>query len=169
MALRGLKFYTVKEVAEIMQVRIETVLRWIYSKTIKASKLPGSRVWRIREEDIESFMELGSNMTDNIDESELDDILNNGDVEDISLKSAKPVKEEVKAYEDTKPNVQSVPEVKKTIPRSERRNVLRKDKVSKNEEMNIKSVKEVPDEEFITVGAPVEYKPEDIKCSFTFD
>ncbi|MGL5243891.1 MAG: helix-turn-helix domain-containing protein [Sarcina sp.] len=59
--LRGLKFYTVNEVSEIMQVRVETVLRWIYAKKIKASKLPGSRIWRLQEVDILEFMERGAN------------------------------------------------------------------------------------------------------------
>ena len=62
MSLRGLRFYTVNEVAEIMQVRVETVLRWIYAKKLKASKLPGSRLWRIKEADIENFMTRGENV-----------------------------------------------------------------------------------------------------------
>lgn len=62
MSLRGLRFYTVNEVAEIMQVRVETVLRWIYAKKLKASKLPGSRLWRIKESDIEDFMTRGENV-----------------------------------------------------------------------------------------------------------
>lgn len=86
MALRGLVFYTVNEVSDIMQVRVETVLRWIYAKKIKASKLPGSRIWRIREEDIVDFMERGANTRDNFHEDDHEDIKNHHiDIEDEEI------------------------------------------------------------------------------------
>lgn len=160
MALRGLKFYTVKEVSQIMQVRIETVLRWIYSKKIKASKLPGSRVWRIREEDIETFMELGSNMIDNIDESDLVDILTN-DIEDIKI-----VKEEVNnAPRNSKSNVQGIPDHKENQSNTKNHNAITKDK---DEEMIIKAEVITPTHEYITVDKPPKFTPEDVVATFTF-
>lgn len=90
MGLRGLKFYTVKEVASIMQVRIETVLRWIYARKLKASKLPSSRIWRIREEDIIEFMEQGLNIhDDSLDTLNIEDEIQGQ--EDIVIEAPKPV------------------------------------------------------------------------------
>lgn len=161
MALRGLKFYTVKEVSELMQVRIETVLRWIYSKKIKASKLPGSRVWRIREEDIETFMELGSNMIDNIDESELVDILTNDDVEDIKV-----IREEVcHDAKNSHTTIQAVQTHKEANNNSKNTNSYIK---TKDEEMKIIAKDDKYNSDFITVGKPPEYSAEDVVATFTF-
>lgn len=98
MGLRGLKFYTVKEVAVIMQVRIETVLRWIYARKLKASKLPSSRIWRIREEDIIEFMEQGLNINDdtlNVASASLEDEIEEQE-ERVVVSTLKPVESKPK-------------------------------------------------------------------------
>lgn len=96
MGLRGLKFYTVKEVAVIMQVRIETVLRWIYARKLKASKLPSSRIWRIREEDIIEFMEQGANINDDsLDVTSLEDEIEEQEEEVVVVATPKPVIREI--------------------------------------------------------------------------
>lgn len=110
MGLRGLKFYTVKEVSVIMQVRIETVLRWIYARKLKASKLPSSRIWRIREEDIIEFMEQGLNVND--------DSLEVASIEDeIEEQEKVVIVTTPKSIEKTKPKAKKV---KRTVPPSKK-------------------------------------------------
>jgi len=45
---------TVKEVSEILNLRYETILRYISNKELVASKL--GRVWRIRRTDLNKFL-----------------------------------------------------------------------------------------------------------------
>lgn len=45
---------TVKEVSEILNLRYETILRYILNKELVASKL--GRVWRIRRTDLNKFL-----------------------------------------------------------------------------------------------------------------
>jgi len=53
--------YTVKETCQILKVNRSQVLRWIYSGQLKAFKLGGGRLWRIREQDLNRFIRDGSN------------------------------------------------------------------------------------------------------------
>ena len=45
-------FYTPEEVAELMQVRTETVHRWLREGQLKGKKVGGGRFWRVTEEAI---------------------------------------------------------------------------------------------------------------------
>ena len=47
--------FTVQEAAEYLQVRQETILRWIYDKKIKAGKVGGT--WRIKRSEIDRLIE----------------------------------------------------------------------------------------------------------------
>jgi len=49
--------YTLKETCEILKVQRSQVLRWIYSGKLRAFKLGGGRLWRIRERDLQRFIE----------------------------------------------------------------------------------------------------------------
>jgi len=49
------KLLTTEQVAELLQVHPFTVLKYIKDKKLKAFKL--GRVWRIRESDVEKFLE----------------------------------------------------------------------------------------------------------------
>ena len=48
--------YTLKETCQILKVQRSQVLRWIYSGQLKAFKLGGGRLWRIRERDLNKFI-----------------------------------------------------------------------------------------------------------------
>jgi excisionase family DNA binding protein len=48
--------YTVRDIAEHLNKDVETVRRWCRSGKLEALK-PGGREWRIREEDLNEFME----------------------------------------------------------------------------------------------------------------
>jgi excisionase family DNA binding protein len=48
--------YTIKETVQILKVNRSQVLRWIYSGQLKAFKLGGGRLWRIRERDLKRFI-----------------------------------------------------------------------------------------------------------------
>ena len=52
--------YTLKETCQILKVTRSRVLRWIYSGQLKAFKLGGGRLWRIRERDLQKFIRDGS-------------------------------------------------------------------------------------------------------------
>lgn len=49
------KLLTTEQVADLLQVHPFTVLKYIKEKKLKAFKL--GRVWRIRESDVETFLE----------------------------------------------------------------------------------------------------------------
>ena len=56
------KHYTIKEVAEILQVSERTVFRYIHpdaAEKLKASKI--GRAWRIAESDLKEFIRARSN------------------------------------------------------------------------------------------------------------
>lgn len=55
-----MKFYTTKEVAEVLSVSEKTIYNWIDQKKIKAYKV--GRKWRIDEQDLRVFIEQESNM-----------------------------------------------------------------------------------------------------------
>jgi len=52
--------YTLKETCEILKVQRSQVLRWIYSGKLRAFKVGGGRLWRIRERDLLRFTKSGS-------------------------------------------------------------------------------------------------------------
>lgn len=54
-----MEFYTVKEVAKILKIDVETVRRHIYRKKIKAYKIGSD--WRIKSTDLEKYITEGSN------------------------------------------------------------------------------------------------------------
>ena len=49
-----MEFYTVQEIAEMLKVSEMTVIRWIKSNKLKASKLGGQ--FRIKKQDLEDFV-----------------------------------------------------------------------------------------------------------------
>lgn len=53
------KLFTIEEIANILRVHTRTVTRYIESKKLKASKIGE---WRIRESDLNSFLEKTSNV-----------------------------------------------------------------------------------------------------------
>lgn len=52
-----MKLYTVTEVAAILKVHRETILRWIAEGKINAFKV--GKEWRIDEKDLQEFIERG--------------------------------------------------------------------------------------------------------------
>lgn len=53
------KLLTIEEVAEILRVSTRTVIRYIDSGKLKASKIG---VWRIKQSDVDVFLEKTSNI-----------------------------------------------------------------------------------------------------------
>jgi len=53
------KLLTIEEVAEILRVSTRTVIRYIGSGKLKASKIG---VWRIKQSDVDVFLEKTSNL-----------------------------------------------------------------------------------------------------------
>lgn len=53
------KLFTIEEVAEILRVHTRTVTRYIEAGRLKASKLG---VWRIKQSDLNNFLEETSNV-----------------------------------------------------------------------------------------------------------
>ncbi|MBI2123812.1 MAG: helix-turn-helix domain-containing protein [Candidatus Wildermuthbacteria bacterium] len=53
------KLLTIEEAAEILRVSTRTVIRYIQSGKLKASKIG---VWRIKEMDLNEFLEKTSNL-----------------------------------------------------------------------------------------------------------
>ncbi len=53
------KLLTIEEVAEILRVSTRTVIRYIDSGKLKASKIG---VWRIKQSDVDMFLEKTSNV-----------------------------------------------------------------------------------------------------------
>lgn len=54
------KILTIKEACEYLRVKRRTALRWIYSGQLRAFKLGGGRLWRIREQDLQRFIRDGN-------------------------------------------------------------------------------------------------------------
>ena len=52
------KFLTPAEIAEKLKVNERTVTRWLNSNELKGTKV--GRLWRVREEDFESFLRAGA-------------------------------------------------------------------------------------------------------------
>ena len=57
------KLIATDEVARILDVKIRTVQLWIRQKKLPGIKL-GSRTWRVREKDLEKFIEDRAAATD---------------------------------------------------------------------------------------------------------
>lgn len=56
----GIKIYTPEEVAEILKVRPQTVLKWLRQGIMPGSKI--QKKWRITEEDLKLFLEKNKNL-----------------------------------------------------------------------------------------------------------
>lgn len=56
------KLLTIEEVAEALRVSTRTVIRYIESGKLKASKIG---VWRIKQSDVDVFLEKTSNLNGN--------------------------------------------------------------------------------------------------------
>lgn len=56
------KLLTIEEVAEVLRVSTRTVIRYIESGKLKASKIG---VWRIKQSDVDVFLENTSNLNGN--------------------------------------------------------------------------------------------------------
>lgn len=56
------KLFTIEEVAKILRVHTRTVTRYIEAGKLKASKIG---VWRIKESDLNSFLDKTSNLKEN--------------------------------------------------------------------------------------------------------
>jgi len=52
--------YTLKETCQFLKIKRSQVLRWIYSGKLRAFKLGGGRLWRIRECDLRRFIRDGN-------------------------------------------------------------------------------------------------------------
>ena len=55
------KFYTIKEVAELLKVSDGGVRKWLKTDKLKGIKL--GRIWRIRESDLDRFLRERENPT----------------------------------------------------------------------------------------------------------
>ena len=50
------RYYTVREISDVLQVHQRTIIKWIRSGQLIAVKLAGRRLWRIRERDLGGFL-----------------------------------------------------------------------------------------------------------------
>lgn len=57
-------FYTVDEIAEMLQVSIDTVRNWINRKKNKLPAFKIGREWRVQREDFEQFIRERKNTND---------------------------------------------------------------------------------------------------------
>jgi excisionase family DNA binding protein len=55
------RLMTVDEVAERLRVGAETVRRWLRLGKLKGARLPNKAGWRIREEDLDRFVDAYMN------------------------------------------------------------------------------------------------------------
>ena len=53
------RFLTVKEICGILRVKRGTAIRWIRAGKLRAFKVGGGRLWRIRERDLREFVKGG--------------------------------------------------------------------------------------------------------------
>jgi excisionase family DNA binding protein len=53
------KLYTVNEICEYLKIKRSITLRWIRAGRLRAFKLGGGRLWRIRERDLRDFTKGG--------------------------------------------------------------------------------------------------------------
>lgn len=59
------KTYTIRQASKALGMSVRTVREWVWTGKLKASKYPGSNMWRIPESEIEKIM-TGTE-TDNAD------------------------------------------------------------------------------------------------------
>ena len=50
------RFFTIGDICDELRVSRKTVLSWISAGNLKAFKLGGGRLWRIRERDLKRFV-----------------------------------------------------------------------------------------------------------------
>jgi excisionase family DNA binding protein len=55
---------TPEQVAEYLQVHVETVRRWLRSGELRGVNLGGRARWRVRREDLQRFVDAQSNTAD---------------------------------------------------------------------------------------------------------
>jgi len=53
------KLYNVKMLAPMLGAPRQTVVRWIREGRLRAFKIPGGRMWRVKESDLAKFIEGG--------------------------------------------------------------------------------------------------------------
>jgi excisionase family DNA binding protein len=53
------RLYNVKAVVDILGSPRVTVIRWIREGRLRAFKVPGGRLWRIKESDLAAFINSG--------------------------------------------------------------------------------------------------------------
>jgi len=54
------KLFSIKEICDLCGVKRSTVLQWIDSDRLRAFKLGGGRLWRIREHDLRKFIDTSA-------------------------------------------------------------------------------------------------------------
>jgi excisionase family DNA binding protein len=54
------KLYTIDEIAEILKVTQRTIYNYIKSGSLKAIKI--GKYWRVKQSDLEQFLEFGTNL-----------------------------------------------------------------------------------------------------------
>ncbi len=59
------KFLTVQEVQDLLEVSRGTIIAWIRTGRLRAFKVGGGRLWRIREADLKRFIRGGSDVEAN--------------------------------------------------------------------------------------------------------
>lgn len=57
------KLYTLQEVADYLKVTRQTIYNYVTAGKLKATKLAGRKEYRVTEEDLQEFMQQGSNIT----------------------------------------------------------------------------------------------------------
>ena len=57
------EFLTVNEIAALLKVKRDTVVRWIMAGRLKALKPGGGRFWRIRRADFQRFLKFNQRGT----------------------------------------------------------------------------------------------------------
>lgn len=50
------KTYTIRQASKALGMSVRTVREWVWTGKLKASKYPGSNMWRIPESEIEKMM-----------------------------------------------------------------------------------------------------------------
>ena len=50
------KTYTIRQASKMLGMSVRTVREWVWTGKLKASKYPGSNMWRIPESEIEKMM-----------------------------------------------------------------------------------------------------------------
>lgn len=53
-------FYKPEDIAQMLDVKTEAVLRWVRSGKLRASRLAGNKIVRISEEDLMAFYEANA-------------------------------------------------------------------------------------------------------------